>query len=299
MGRKSIKYRQRGGDIKNKTMKANICSPTVDNNKSYTCYSDKSLDKIKNLWNIRHPDHKIKVDSEKEIWNTLRTNMKDVCDNEKCWLRQKFAKNKLTSDLVNYTFAPTAPTIWKKNPTEWLTSLDIEKVMKQYEKKYNNFNFLGPSPIDFDKKLQYGECVWEEFCKFDLETQVKKGKTKFGMIFNTDPHYKEGSHWVSMFVDLNKKYIMYFDSTGVKIPKEIKKLMDKIISQSEKLGINLKTYFNKTEHQRKDTECGMYSLYFIIELLENKKTPEYFLTNRIADSKMEELRKHYFNESDN
>ena len=35
------------------------------------------------------------------------------------------------------------------------------------------------------------------------------------------------------------------------------------------------------------------------ELLENKKTPEYFLTNRIADSKMEELRKHYFNESDN
>ena len=43
----------------------------------------------------------------------------------------------------------------------------------------------------------------------------------------------------------------------------------------------------------------MYSLYFIIELLDNKKTPEYFLTNRIADSKMEELRKHYFNESDN
>ena len=92
---------------------------------------------------------------------------------------------------------------------------------------------------------------------------------------------------------------MFFDSTGVKIPKEIKNLMDKIINQAQNLNITLKTYFNKKEHQRKDTECGMYSLYFIIELLENKKTPEHFLTHRISDSEMEELRKQYFNESDN
>ena len=39
-------------------------------------------------------------------------------------------------DLKKYTFAPKAPDEWKENPTEWLTSIDILEVMKQYEKKY-------------------------------------------------------------------------------------------------------------------------------------------------------------------
>ena len=282
----------------NKNINSAICSPIRKDKKNYSCYDDESLDKIKNLWNIRHPDHKIRATSDKEIWDELRKNMGNVCNNEKCWLRQNFAKNKLTSKLLNYTFAPNSPSSWKKNPTEWLTSLDIEKVMKQYENKYNYFNFVGPSPIDFDTHIHHNECVWEELCKFNLEKQSGKGKRKFGIIFNIDPHYKEGSHWVSMFIDLDKKFIMYFDSTGEKIPKEIKNLMNKIIKQAANMGITLKSYINKKGHQRKDTECGMYSLYFIIELLEDKKKPEYFLSHRISDAEMEELRKQYFNESD-
>ena len=45
------------------------------------------------------------------------------------------------------------PLKWKENKNEWLNTLDIEAVMKQYEKKYNNFIFIGPVPIDFDHKL--------------------------------------------------------------------------------------------------------------------------------------------------
>ena len=50
------------------------------------------------------------------------------------------------------------------------------KFMKQYEKTYKSFDFLGPSPIDYDYKMLYDECVWEELCKFNLKNMIMKGK---------------------------------------------------------------------------------------------------------------------------
>lgn len=271
-----------------------ICSPTRENN-SYTCYSSKSLTRLKDLWNMRHPDVKITANAPQEIWSSLKKNMSSVCSTEKCWLRQEFSKNKLTSELSSYTFAPTAPESWKKNPNEWLSSIDIEAVMKQHEKNMKNFVFIGPSPIDFDTRLSYGECVWDDLCKFKLEKQIKNGKNKVGMIFNLDPHYKGGSHWISTFIDLKKKFVFFMDSTGDKIPKQIKTLIDRTINEARNLDIPLTLHVNKKGHQRQDTECGIYSLFVLIELLYDRKTPEYFLENRIPDIEMEKLRKKYFN----
>ena len=77
--------------------------------------------------------------------------------------------------------------------------------MKQFEKKHNNFEFIGPSPIDFDDHEMFGECVWEELCKFDLQQKMRDKKEKIGIIFNLDPHDKPGSHWVAMFVNIPKE----------------------------------------------------------------------------------------------
>ena len=51
------------------------------------------------------------------------------------------------------------------------------------------------------------------------------------------------------------------------------------------------------EHQMEDTECGIYSLYFIIHVLEDKHNEEYFKTHTITDKCVEKFRKIYFNES--
>jgi hypothetical protein len=51
---------------------------------------------------------------------------------------------------------------------------------------------------------------------------------------------------------------------------------------------------NSKEHQRKNTECGIYSIYFITSLLENKD-PEYFVNERITDDEMFSLRDKFFN----
>jgi hypothetical protein len=281
---------------KEKLFKKSNCAGGLTNN-NYTCYSELSLLKLRDFWNKRHPDNRIDTDDSKEIWIQLKNYMSNVCDRESCWLRQKFINENLDKELLQYTFAPKSPVSWKKNPNEWLSSLDIDKVMKQYEHAYSFFQFIGPSPIDFDNHKLYGECVWEELCKFDLYDYIKNGKTKIGIIFNTDPHYKSGSHWISMFIDVKKKFIYYFDSNGNKVPNEIKVLMDRIQRQGKNMNLDLKLMDNYNfQHQKSQSECGMYSLYFIIQLLKDEKLPEYFNTQIIKDDQVFKLRKVFFNE---
>ena len=64
--KKSIKKSRKQKKNKKKyTMKKKVCSPSRKGLKKFTCYDDKSLNKIKSLWNKRHPDHKILSESDK------------------------------------------------------------------------------------------------------------------------------------------------------------------------------------------------------------------------------------------
>jgi hypothetical protein len=271
------------------------CSPKLQNN-DFTCYSNESLFKLKSLWNARHPDVLISSNEPREIWESLKQRLKNICNKESCWLKQNFASSGLDKEMLTYTFAPKSPDDWKKNPNEWLNSIDIENVMKQYEKEFPYFDFIGAAPIDFDSPKMYGECVWEELCHFDLSISMRNGKNKIGFIFNTDPHYLSGSHWISMFVSLKHKFIFFFDSTGTSPPKEVKRLINKIKQQGKALGINFRYIENKKHHQKKPTECGMYALFMIINLLRETMKPEDFIVDIFPDEQMEKFRKLYFNQ---
>ena len=214
----------------------------------------------------------------------------NVCDKEMCWIEDKIFKNKIDTDKI---FSPKSPESWKKNRNEWLTSIDILKFMKQYENIYKCFQFLGPSPIDYDTHLLNGECVWEDLCHFDLKEAIKEKKKKIGVIFNLDPHNKSGSHWVRLFINVNKKFIYYFDSYGDRAPTQIRKFARTVQNQSEKLGKRYKYVQNKKRHQYEESECGMYCLYIIIQLLMDKNIEQF--KKSIPDKKMENLRKKYFN----
>lgn len=263
----------------------------------YTCYSSKSLHKLKKYWNTRHPDREIKTNDNREIWQTLKKYMQNACKNEACWLKQLFIKNNLDQELLSHTFAPYSPKSWNTDPYTWLTSVDIDNVMQQYEKELHNFEFIGPSPIDFDKKKAYGECVWEELCHLNLKAKLNEGIYKIGIVFNTDPHTESGEHWIALFIDIKKHYIMYFDSTGAKMPKEVNVLIKRLEKQFTEMGTNVKIYTNEGfKHQKTETECGIYVMYFILELAMEAKSPEFFKKKIIPDSHMSRLRKIYFNE---
>jgi len=286
---------------KNKTKRAKTfiklnCSPE-NNDKQYTCYTDKELLLLRAMWNKRHPDRPITSTKSEEIWSQLKYYYTNICNKESCWVRQMVKNTKMETELLD-SFAPESPKEWKKNPNAWLSSLDILQVMNQYEKKYKCFEFLGPSPINYDSHHVNGECVWEELCEFNLADQIKRGKTKVGVIFNTDPDYKGGEHWISLFINIKKGTIFFFDSAGNPIPKQINKFVKTVTKQGTQLTKPILFEFDQNypvEHQYKNTECGVYSIFFIIHMLEDKITSHYLKTHILKDGYMEKFRKVYFN----
>jgi len=288
--------RRRKGRRRRKTVSKWKSDKCAAGEEKSTCYSDEALIKIRNAWNKRHPDAKILTNDPRIIWSNLKFYMRNTCKRESCWLRQSFMKNDLNKDLTDFTFAPKVPKEWIKKPNEWLTSVDILKVMKQFEKKNHSFEFIGPSPIDYDKHISYGECVWEELCKFNLENYIKRGINKIGIIFNTDPHDKEGSHWVALFINIKRLGIYYFDSYGERISKFINRFAkEKVIKQGRRLNMKFEFIKNKKRHQYKMSECGMYCIFFIIQMIKDKQTFAEFSNTLIPDEKMLSLRKKLFN----
>jgi len=267
-----------------------ICNPTRKK-KDGTCFKDSELVHIRDVWNNFSPD-KIHATTTREIWKQLYNKMKGVCKSESCWTEQPFLQN---SDLKS-SFAPKSPKSWEKNPNEWLSSVDILSVLKQYEKAYKCFKFLGPFPIDFDGETGK-PCVEKEMCNFQLKEYIKNGYKKIGFVFNTDPHYKSGEHWISLFINLKANEIFFFDSAGDKIPKEIKQFVDRVIEQGKQLSPSLNIRFdqNNKTHQHTSTECGMYALYFIINMLKDTVTSKEIKTRRIPDNHVFGMRKRYFN----
>jgi len=260
-----------------------------------SCYTMDDLLRLKNAWNKRNPNNQIVATTQLEMWNEMKEKFGNTCSNEKCWYKQFADVNELEG--MNDLFAPTSPSSWKSNPNEWLSSSDITAVMKQYMKIYKCFQFYGPAPIDFDKVIEK-TCVENSLCNFNLKNLIDNGKFKIGISFNTDPHDKGGEHWISMFVNARKGIIFFFDSAGNKAPSEIVKLADRIIKQGKELTPPINFKFDQNypkQHQYTSTECGMYSLYFIVSMLEDKLTEQYLKTRIITDEHMTKLRKIYYN----
>ena len=291
--------------IKNKTRKKfkkltchpkQITSKNIINKES--CLDYKTLIKLKNIWNLRYPDSKI-INNKKNklyIWNSLKEKLSYMCDNEMCWIDKSFPKKNI--EIKNKMFAPEMPEKWKQNKNEWLSSVDITKIMKQYEESHKNFKFYGPSPIDFDSIEYNNVCVWPEICNFNINNTLKQNINKVGFIFNTDKHNESGSHWIALFLDLKKKKIFFFDSTGNVEPDEIKHLIKRIKKQCKKKNINLQVLNNNNiKHQYHNTECGMYCLYLIITLLLNQHSMEDFKNKKFPDDYMEKYRQIYFNKT--
>ena len=254
--------------------------------KDKTCYSNKTLFMLRDEYNKKKENKKIISNDPYIIWNLLKK-YNTECLNEKCWI-----KNEKINKLEY--FRPKSPKSWINNPYTWLDSNDIIKVMNQYEKKYKDFKFIGPSPIDFDDKKMFGECIWKELCNFNLIDMIKKKIYKVGIILNLDPHYKGGSHWVAIFIDVKNKFIFYFDSNGKRPNLRIKNFIKRVKEQGKNYKLKYYDNFNFT-HQKRDGQCGMYCLYIIIKLLRQEKKPLELKNIRISDEEMRDYRKIYFN----
>lgn len=347
------------------------CAP--NNYKNDSCFPDEVVRDIAKRVNSQTSEKLVINKNGKELMSEVRSTMK--CEDDVCVVKNEIlGDNK--SKLIEY-FKPPIPKSWEKNPTTWTSTLDIDQVLSQYENKYKDFKYLGAVPIDFDTRMSDDVCVSDDLCKINMRELWNSGKRNVGMVFNLDPHYKSGSHWVSMFVDGKNGGIYYFDSVGKEPPVEVQRLMGRVAGQlngciqdgtidvndiadthrvkkslnqkvnrgKNKLYLNttwlyegcilhlegdkytIKTvkedhvviepptkrkykqgtlveekcwrqFYNDVGHQRENTECGIYSMYFISSLLDGKRFND-FLGRRIPDSEMEQYRKRFFRPREN
>jgi len=287
-----------------------------------SCINHKTLKNIADKFNDENPRDTInlelyKEDMVKEMDDKFNKNY--GCKDQLCWINQNFVKRMNNKDLDKFTFRPVGP----KKKLDWLSTTNINDVIEQYERKYKHFVFLGAVPYDFQelRELTVGEMNFDDFVNGKMNEDFNKGEktNELGMVINLDPHDKPGSHWVSLYANFDKNQIYFFDSFAKKPRKKIKKFINKIAKYmynkkyNKKLSINsvLKNLkdgketeeisnlddfdirYNKIQHQFKNTECGVYSINFIIRLVGGETFDE--ITNNILkDDFMNNCRNTYF-----
>jgi len=277
------------------------CSALEKNNK-YSCLDDDLILEIANIFNEKM-NAKINLkDTPENIHENLGNIIYNITKDkdESSLLDIHKIINSLSKDKLKRlknSFRPEKPDEWHKNFNEWLSTTDIDKVLKQYADADQHFFYYGATPMDFDLKNN-SKCVVNSLCDFNLKKHLNNGEYKIGIVFNTDDHDEPGEHWVSMYIDckgknLNEPCIYYFDSTGDSAPEEIKVLIQKIKEQGLKNNITFTDLHNDLEHQTGDSECGIYSLHFMIYMLENGNFMKY-IKNRKSDEYIEKFRNIFF-----
>jgi hypothetical protein len=245
------------------------------------------------------PKDKIKLASNFELLNPQKykaylvqeidKRVGDKCTTQKCWSEQRFIKymeEKAREEFIRYTHRPKSP----QGRFEWLSTFNINDAMEQYEKKHNDFKFFGAVPMDF------AELSDLEISSADYASYYNNGIRKLGVIFNLDNHDQSGSHWVAMYTDLDKGNIFYFDSFGIKPEPRVRTLMRKQARFLESMGKQLdaiRVDYNKKQHQKENSECGVYSMNFLIRMARGDDFDK-LCNNPVSDKRINKCRFVYF-----
>lgn len=137
-----------------------------------------------------------------------------------------------------------------------LNNLDILAIIKNHK---NKSLFLGVFPRNLlPQQVKYPSC----------------------MIINTDPSYKKGQHWISIYYNRDQT-AEFFDSYGYP-PSHYN--MDKYLKKTSKSF----SYNKKTIQSDNSKLCGYYSCLFILFKLNSKsldKLLNFFTSSSIENDK--------------
>lgn len=249
--------------------------------------------------NSAQPSDHIKLARNLEVLNPqkykmylvhqLKERIGDTCTTQKCWTKQKFIKymeDKARDEFVKYTLRPDSP----QGKFEWLSTFNINDAMNQYEKKYKDFKFFGAVPMDF------ADLPTLEIGRVDYDKYFNKGIKKMGVVFNLDNHDQPGSHWTALYTDLEKGNIFYFDSFGVKPEPRVRALMRQQARFLEQKGMkvdSIRVDYNTVQHQKKNSECGVYSMNFLIRMARGDDFDD-LCSNPVSDERINKCRVIYF-----
>ena len=303
-----------------------VCSPRgLDEFKNTgSCFSLLALQELAKSWNRTRGQapgaSRINETSQDPavIRRELTRRMEKECagkNKEACWVQKLGgpSQNREAGKMV----MPAKPNSWNQNPNQWLTNYDIQHVLSRFEgdTKYP-YKLLGVFPIDFQGKDSGGSVLYPEMYDFQLAQYV--GKYQYlGLITNLDTHDGPGSHWTSSFIVIDPKMkcfgAYYYDSTFTgktdlrRVPESIRKFFKVLKKQAEALpeararNAKFKNLYYKLNHQRGNTECGMFSIFYQVHwlnsIIKNKDTVHKDIIRlKITDGQVAKLRKFFFAE---
>lgn len=261
-----------------------VCAPGMYDKENNTCFTDDMVLHMANAYNAyvqeKMPSMKpVHISNNKmQILKQLLERFDEVCHGDQvCLTKQDFMNSIIMNDhrqgsaaeaFRNRAFRPVLP----NKPTEWLSTTDINNIMKQYENVYPDFLFAGAVPRD---------CTHLDFCslnKLHYPTLYQKGIRRIGTVFNMDEYGKGGSHWVALYIDIAKGVVAYVDSAGSKPPREVVDHINKYKKfHSEKFGKEPQVKINTKRYQYDSSECSIYSCHFIIKSLEGRSLEDYVM----------------------
>jgi hypothetical protein len=209
----------------------------------------------------------------------------------KKWLNEPFIKKlspKIQEILKTQIFRTQGPL-----DNEWLNNIQINDTMTLYEPIYKNFVYLKTLPRDFYNYLKYD---------VDFDKHLEEDQYKFGMVINSDKHNQGGSHWKMLYFDTKYGLIIYIDSGGSKPEKEIQDFIEYISDYLKSKNIPVRYYINDFQFQHGDTECGVFSMYFLNRILEMSISDPTYQNNplkilqeeKITDEQVQKWRNVFF-----
>ena len=246
------------------------CAPT---NSAQVCSDRETLNKLR---------EQLKIMATQPLAIIREAEQKTGCTSESCVLKKAGMMNSTTEAL----FHPEGP----YKTTKWLNNKDIDDVLSQYAVKFPRFKHVEFQMRDF--AAQGGELAllnWPQLAK-DYDT--------LGCVLNTDLSSGSGEHWTPVFVDFLGGTVEYFDSAGQEPYKEFVEFTIQVANTLSKCtGRKFRDItLTKIEHQKQNTECGVYSLYYILSRLHGVKYTA-FEFKQVPDDMMVLFRKSLFRNS--
>lgn len=225
------------------------------------------------------------------------------CKSERCVLESDLMREVAPSSLVDESISKLK-SAGPANTVEWLSNFNINDKLQELEGDFNEFGYMDTTMMDFASQ---GGSLDDPA---SIISMIENGKQIIGCVINTD-YYSScgygkqcGQHWVCVIIDTRKGKdtnwsIEYFDSVGDPPPKEIVKWQAKIqkvldayrAKKGHTGGVNVVN--SNVQHQHKNTECGVYCLYYIRSRAEDI-SPYGFNQEPIADEKMINFRRYLF-----
>ena len=304
----------------------NKCAPGKKY-KDGSCFTEDQLRQILYKYNeYNNSNNDYSNYSKSELVDFLKKKLAKVCSDETCWIKIDFMKE-LDKTILEETFKPDGPI--KKY--EWLSTTHINDVLKQYQNLYKEFLFLGAVPYDFEDleilgldTLNFDDLINNNKTKIglviNLDNHDQNGSHWVALYFDlinyqiyffdsvANPPKKRIRHFINtiikfMYYKQNKKKLNINKLIKLKkIPLHEKKkiisndyqLNEYLINILDKIGSGfIDVRYNTKQHQFKNSECGVYSIYFILEILKGR-TFEDVSNNIIKDEEMNEFRRKYF-----